>query len=248
MKLALIADIHSNIEAFDACLAHARDRGAQRFALLGDLVGYNADPVAVVARAMQLVEAGAAVAVQGNHDAAAAGDVSERMNEAAAAAIRWTQRQLAPHQADFLRSLPLVLREGSVCLVHASAAAPERWVYVMDTRAAAASLDAAESPYVFCGHVHDPLLYYMGADRRPQPFLPVAGISIPVARHRRWLSIVGSCGQPRDGDPRARYALFDIDRALLTFHRIDYDQATAAGKVRRAGLPEEFARRLESGR
>ena len=248
LKLALIADIHSNIEAFEACLDHARAHGAQRFALLGDLVGYNADPVAVVERAQRMISAGDAIAVLGNHDAAASGDLHERMNDAASEAIRWTRQQLAPALADFLRGLPLRITQDGICFVHASAAAPERWTYVFDARAAAASLDAVDTPYVFSGHVHDPLLYYMGADHRPQPFIPVSGIPIPVARHRRWLGIVGYCGQPRDGDPRASYALLDVARNMLTFYRVAYDLAAAARKVRRAGLPEEFARRLESGR
>lgn len=248
MKLALIADIHSNLDAFEACLAHARDHGADRFAFIGDIVGYNADPGPVIERVRQML-AHEAVAVLGNHDAAVAADHGhERMNDAASVAIRWTRQQLSADQRAFLGGLPPVVRDERICFVHASAASPERWIYVADSRQAAASMDAAALPYVFSGHVHEPLLWYMGADRRPQPFLPVAGIPIPVAPHRRWLGIVGSCGQPRDGDPRARYALFDGERGMLTFHRVDYDWAAAARKVRAAGLPEELARRLETGR
>jgi diadenosine tetraphosphatase ApaH/serine/threonine PP2A family protein phosphatase len=91
------------------------------------------------------------------------------------------------------------------------------------------------------------VLYFIGADQRPQPFLPMPGVPIPVPRHRRWLAIVGSCGQPRDGTPAACYATFDPERALLTYHRVPYDYEAAARKVRAAGLPEEFARRLERG-
>jgi diadenosine tetraphosphatase ApaH/serine/threonine PP2A family protein phosphatase len=245
VKLALFADIHSNLEALEACLAHARARGADRYAFLGDLVGYNADPVAVVDRVRGCVEEGA-LAVQGNHDAAI-GDPATELNDTAARAIDWTRRQLRPDQAAFLAGLPLLRREGDLCFVHASAASPRSWIYLYDTASAGESMAAAGTAYVFSGHVHEPTLYFVGADNRPQPFLPVAGVPIPVARHRRWLAIAGSVGQPRDGRPAACYALFDAEKALLTFLRVPYDHQAAAAKVRAAGLPELFARRLEAG-
>lgn len=247
MRLALLADVHSNLEALDACLEHARSRGIERFVFLGDLVGYNADPEAVLSRVMDMVNRGAAVAVRGNHDAAVAGDDHERMNDAAALAVHWTRERLPAAMTQFLAELPLTIRQGRMFFVHASAAAPGRWTYVSDTLRAAASMEAAQATHIFSGHVHEPVLYYMGADDRPQPFLPVYGIPIPVGRHRHWLAIVGSCGQPRDGDPAARYVDMDVDKALLTFHRVPYDQFSAARKVRDAGLPEEFAKRLETG-
>jgi diadenosine tetraphosphatase ApaH/serine/threonine PP2A family protein phosphatase len=246
VKLALLADLHSNLEAVQACIEHARRQGADRFVFLGDLVGYNADPVAVVELVRDHAMAGAVV-IKGNHDAAAAGDSSAFMNEAAAEAILWTSRQLNADQSDFLAGLPLTARAGDLFFVHASAASPERWGYIHDGLRAAASMDAAQATYVFCGHVHDPVLYYMGADQRPQPFPPMPGAPIPVGRHRRWLAIVGSCGQPRDGRPAAWYATFEPERSLLTYHRVPYDYETAARKVRAAGLPDEFARRLETG-
>ncbi|HTY98939.1 MAG TPA: metallophosphoesterase family protein [Rhodocyclaceae bacterium] len=244
--LALIADIHSNLEALEACLEHARGQGAQAFAFLGDLVGYNADPVAVVDRVRACVEEGA-IAVRGNHDAAVGG-VAESMNPAAATAIEWTRHRLRPDQAEFLAGLPLTVRRDDSFFVHAGAAAPERWNYVRNGLQAAASLDAACSRYVFGGHVHEQVLYFLAADDRAEAFTPTPGAPIPVARHRRWLALVGSAGQPRDGSPAACYALFDPARAQLTFHRVPYDHQAAAAKVRAAGLPEEFARRLETGR
>ena len=248
MKIALFADIHSNLEAFEACIDVARARGADRFVFLGDLVGYNADPVAVIERVRGLMRDEGAIAIQGNHDAAAAGEASPNMTEGALRTILWTREQLSAEQRKFLADLPLTARNETILYVHASAAAPERWGYVHDGLRAAASLDATDATYVFSGHVHDPVLYYMGTDHRPQPFLPANGVPIPVGRHRRWLAIVGSCGQPRDGNPASCFALFDTTLRMLTFHRVSYDAAAAATKVRRAGLPEEFARRLETGR
>jgi diadenosine tetraphosphatase ApaH/serine/threonine PP2A family protein phosphatase len=101
---------------------------------------------------------------------------------------------------------------------------------------------------VFCGHVHQQQLYYRAADGHPMAFAPVPDVPVPLAAHRNWLAIVGSVGQPRDGDPRAMYALFDVAQARLSFHRIAYDHTAAAAAIRAAGLPESFATRLERGR
>jgi diadenosine tetraphosphatase ApaH/serine/threonine PP2A family protein phosphatase len=248
MKLALIADVHANLEGLRACLDHAASRGADRHAFLGDLVGYGADPGPVVDLVRWHVERGA-LAVKGNHDQAAveAGD-AVRMRRAAERVIDWTRAHLDPAQREFLAALPLVVREDRLFLVHASPEDPREWVYVTDPARAAAGL-AASSPatWVFCGHVHEPVLYTVGAAPRPVAFHPVPGVEIPVPPHRRWLAVVGSAGQPRDGNTAACYAMLDTDRAVLTFHRVPYDWRVAAAKVRAAGLPESLARRLERG-
>ena len=246
MKLALFADIHGNLEALDACLAHARSLGADRYAFLGDLVGYGADPLAV----LDLIEqhqANGAVVVLGNHDAAAIGAGAGAMNAHAQAAIEWTRAQLGERQRAFLARLPLVVKQDNMLFVHASAAAPARWTYVTGPAEAEQSLAAAAASYVFCGHVHEQKLYYSGAGGQFMPFQPVPAVPIPLTRQRQWLAIVGAAGQPRDGNNAACYALFDQERERLTFFRILYDHGTAARKVRAAGLPERLARRLERG-
>jgi diadenosine tetraphosphatase ApaH/serine/threonine PP2A family protein phosphatase len=246
MKLALFADIHSNLEAITACLAHARALGADRYAFLGDLVGYGADPVAVLDLIEQHAADGAAV-VLGNHDAAAIGRSAELMNAHAQAAILWTRTQLGPRQRAFIDALPLTIEDEDMLFVHASAAEPARWTYVTDAAAAEQSIGAGNSKYIFCGHVHEQNLYYIGTGGRPMPFHPVPGTPIPTTRNRQWLAIVGSAGQPRDGNNAACYAFFDRERERLTFFRIPYDYAAAAQKVRSAGLPERLALRLERG-
>ena len=246
MKLALFADIHSNLEAITACLAHAQALGADRYAFLGDLVGYGADPVAV----LDLIErhaANGAVVILGNHDAAAIGRSADRMNANAEAAIAWTRAQLGPRQRAFLETLPLTIKDDNMLFVHASAAAPGQWTYVTDPAEAEQSIGAGNANYIFCGHVHEQKLYYMGAGGRPMPFRPVPGTPIPTGRHRQWLAIVGSAGQPRDGYNAACYAFFDRERERLTFFRVPYDHRTAAQKIRAAGLPERLALRLEHG-
>lgn len=247
MKLALLADLHANLEATEACLEHARAAGADAHAFLGDLVGYGADPAAVVDLVAAHVARGA-LAVLGNHDAAAVAGGAGTMHEDAAAAVAWTHARLSPGQRAFLAALPLVARAGAMLLVHASADAPEEWTYVDDERSAARSLEAAApARYVLCGHVHAPVLWYTGAAARPVPFRPVPGVAIPVPPHRRWLAVAGSAGQPRDGNPAASYAMLDVEGATLTFHRVAYDRAAAAAKVRAAGLPQALAARLERG-
>ncbi|HEY6099944.1 MAG TPA: metallophosphoesterase family protein [Anaeromyxobacter sp.] len=247
MKLALLADIHANLEALQAVLAHAREQGPDRFAVLGDVVGYGADPGPVVDAVAALVEGGA-LAVRGNHDdATVAGDV-DSMHHAAGEAIAWTRHRLSPGQRAFLAGLPLVVREDRLFLVHASPEEPEEWIYVTDPVRASFALEAAApATWVFCGHVHEPVLYTQGAAARPVPFRPVPGVAIPVPPRRRWLAVVGSAGQPRDRNTAACYAMLDTDRATLTFHRVPYDCRVAAEKVRAAGLPESLALRLERG-
>lgn len=247
MRWALFADIHANLEAFTVCLEHAEREGAEAHAFVGDLIGYGADPAAVI----DIVEARArqgAVVVRGNHDAAALENTAETMNPTAAKAVLWTRQQLNQRQLAFLDSLPLVVRREAILFVHASAASPADWTYVSDPARAADSLQMAKgATWVFSGHVHEPALYFATASGRPVPFRPKAGVAIPVEARRRWLAIVGSVGQPRDGRTEACWALFDDAKQTLTFHRVPYDWARAAAKVRAAGLPERLAHRLEHG-
>lgn len=245
--IALLADVHANLQALQACMRHASEHGARRFIFLGDLVGYGADPGAVLDIVAAQVAGHGAVAIQGNHDAAAvAGDDS--LVPEARAAIEWTRSRLDARQSEFLRRLPLVAREGAVCFVHASADDPGAWTYVSDAQRAARSLAATDATWCFSGHVHEQQLYYQGAGRGLIGFRPDPGMPVPVGAHRRWLAIVGSAGQPRDGNPAAAYALFDPERARLVFQRVPYDHRAAAARIRAAGLPETLAAALEQGR
>lgn len=255
MRLALLSDIHSNRQAFDACMEHARGQGAEQFALLGDLVGYGADPGYVVQQAMALATQGAIV-IGGNHDAMAVADAPPGGHDSQGAlGVPWTRGQLSPDERGFLAGLPLVAQiQDKILLVHASADAPEKWRYVDNETVAAQCLDAAvglaRASHVFCGHVHHQTLYFRGTGRRLMRFAPQAGVAIPVPAYRHWVATVGSVGQPRDGDMRAMYALLDTERWQLRFERVPYAFAEAAAAIRATGgaLPEAFARRLETGR
>ena len=244
MKLALLSDLHANLEALDACMAHARAAGVEHWAVLGDLVGYGPDPVAVVDRVTALASRGAAV-VAGNHDLAALDGETRSMHEAATAAVDWTRRQLGPPQLAFLRGLPLAVSWGDVLFVHASAESPRAWIYVDDAQRAARCLERSTARYVFVGHVHEQALYHLGPGRRPVRFEPTPAVPIPVPPHRRWLAVVGSVGQPRDGNTAAAYAMADLGRGTLTFHRVPYDWRATVRKMRAAGLPEALVHVLE---
>jgi diadenosine tetraphosphatase ApaH/serine/threonine PP2A family protein phosphatase len=243
--IALLADIHGNREAMTACLADAERKAAERYVFLGDLVGYGADPGWVIDRAMEYVARGA-IAILGNHDAAAAGQ-QVVMNETAAAAIIWTRGQLDAVQRNFLEKLPLSVEDGGRLYVHASADEPARWHYVLDANRARKSLQATPAQQTICGHVHSPALYLLSQTGKLFGFTPTAGVAIPLLGSRRFLAVLGAVGQPRDHNPAACYALLDEARNMLTYIRVPYDVASAARKIRDAGLPPVLAARLEQG-
>lgn len=246
MRIALLTDIHANREAFEACLRDAERRGAQRFVLLGDLVGYGADPGFVIARARELAARGAVI-LKGNHDEAAVIDRGGMTSDAAAAAA-WTRGVLDDSQKAFLRALPLEVEEEDRLYVHASAADPARWHYVRDAEDARRGLHAVHSRVVLCGHVHVPALYGLTAAAKLVSFRPVTDAPVPLTRPRRWLVVLGAVGQPRDGDPAAAWSMLDEGANSLTIHRVPYDIDGAARRIREAGLPDALAARLARGR
>jgi predicted phosphodiesterase len=247
-RIGLFADLHSNLEAFEACMSRAEQLGVTRMVFLGDIVGYNADPVAVIDRIADLVDAKKAIAILGNHDEAVFKDSRNQMNASANAAIEWTKVQLKQSHIDFLKSLPLIVNEEKICFVHASAHNPADWNYVTDSMSAWHCVQSSGKSYTFVGHVHEQALFYQSAVGKLIRFAPHPGEQIPVLQHRQWVSVVGSLGQPRDGNPEACFAVFEPESELLTFHREPYDHFSAANKVRRAGLPENLANRLITGR
>jgi diadenosine tetraphosphatase ApaH/serine/threonine PP2A family protein phosphatase len=245
MRVAVLSDIHANREALEACLDDAARRGAQRLVLLGDIVGYGAEPGWAVRRAMELAEAGALV-VKGNHDEAAVRDRGGMTQDAAAAAA-WTRSVLDAEAKAWLDALPLEIEEEDRLYVHADAQDPARWRYVRDAEDARRGLDAVAARIVLCGHTHVPALFGLTAAAKLVSFRPVAGVAVPLMRPRRWLAVLGAVGQPRDGDPAAAYALLDTVTSELTTIRVPYDAVAAGGKIRAAGLPERLAARLLTG-
>lgn len=245
MLIALLADIHANRQAFEACLAHARAQGAERYVLLGDYVGYGADPEWTVERVMDLVDQGA-LAVMGNHDSAVS-HPDEQMNVEARMVIEWTSGELGAGQRKFLADLPLTHTQDDRLYVHSEASAPKKWIYVQSTVEASRSLMATAAQITFCGHIHKPALYSLSATAKMTAFTPSSDAAIPMLPGRRWLAVLGSVGQPRDGNPAAAYALYDTGRRELMFCRVPYDIDQAAARIRQKGLPTWLAERLFRG-
>lgn len=246
MKTAFLSDLHANREAVESVLEHARAQGAQRWVLLGDFVGYGADPAWVVDTVRDLVRQGA-LAVMGNHDQAVVRGAAPGMRPDARHVIEWTRAQLDAGQLDFLASLPMTQQHGDQLYVHANAWAPAGWDYIQSRADAVRSLQATDARYTFCGHMHEPKLFNVSSTGKAGDFVPTPGVPIPVPPHRQWLIIPGSAGQPRDGNPAACYALLDEAAGALTFQRVPYDHESAGAKIRAADLPQRLASRLEDG-
>jgi diadenosine tetraphosphatase ApaH/serine/threonine PP2A family protein phosphatase len=244
--LALFSDIHANRPAFAACLEAARARGAERLICLGDIVGYGADPEWSVDAVMEMVAQGG-VAVRGNHDNAVA-VASETMNAEAQAAVDWTRGRLSVAERRFLAELPMSVDDDDRLYVHAEASSPARWRYVQSTTDAARSMIATTAQVTFCGHIHRPALYSMSATAKMTSFVPTANVPVQLLRGRQWLAVVGSVGQPRDGDPSACFVTFDTRTREITYCRVPYDVDTAARRIRDSGLPPWLAERLALGR
>ncbi len=246
MLIAIFADIHANRQAFTACLSQARALGAERTVLLGDYVGYGADPEWTVMSVMDLVDKGA-MAVRGNHDNAV-GELRESLNLEAQTVIEWTRGELALSERLFLKELPLILNDDERLYVHSEASKPKSWRYVTSVGDAARSLVATSARITFCGHVHRPKLYTVGPRGIITAFTPITDSVIPLLPGRRWLAVLGSVGQPRDGNPAASYVVLDTEQNELIYCRAPYDIEAAATSIRDKGLPTWLADRLFLGK
>jgi diadenosine tetraphosphatase ApaH/serine/threonine PP2A family protein phosphatase len=242
MRYAIFSDVHSNLEAFQAVLGCLAGADIGRYFFAGDIVGYGADPSACIRLLISL----AAVAVCGNHDWAVSGDLAtDDFNDAAAAAVAWTKERLSPPEKMFLHGLPLVQEESDFCLVHGTLDHPESFDYMTDRHRAAKTFYALKKDICFVGHLHQPGIFAETPDGVVD--IPASG-KRKLERQNRYIINVGSVGQPRDGDPRACFCIFDDADRTLEFRRLDYDVKKAADKITEAGLPQVLARRLYAGR
>lgn len=239
MRVAVVGDVHGNLEALEAVLARADELGAQQLVCVGDVVGYGANPRECLAT----VRARTGDVVGGNHDFGAVGKCPlEYFNSNARLAIEWTAQQLSEEERRFLCELPLVRELPWGSLVHGSFLHPEQFPYIFRVEDAAASFAQQPSASAFCGHTHLPGTFLMEEEVR---FLgdPVVHLA---DGHKRLMNC-GSVGQPRDGDSDASFALLDTEDASVEFHRVAYDIETAANKILSAGLPAFLAQRLTLG-
>ena len=240
MKIAILGDIHSNLEALETVLDDAEQQGVQQYCCVGDVVGYNANPRECLDRVRQL----GAVIVRGNHDHYCSHNESLRaFHPLAAEVVDWTRRVLTEEERDFLHRLPLIRLIDTFTLVHSTLDNPEGWGYVFDGLEADSNFAYQSTSLCFYGHTHVPMLFEKGDVVRAERYERVR-----LAMGRKYFINVGSIGQPRDGDPRAAYAIYDTTRNEVVLRRLLYDIEAAQQKIRAAGLPERLAARLAVGK
>jgi diadenosine tetraphosphatase ApaH/serine/threonine PP2A family protein phosphatase len=240
MLHAIVSDIHGNLEALEAVLADIARHEPASMVCLGDFVGYGASPNECIDRLRPMIEH----AVVGNHDLAAIGKLRlTYFNSNAAAAALWTETTLTPDNRAYLAALPYSVRWRDTLLVHASPAEPENWHYVLSPVEARAEMDAFEETVCFIGHSHYPGVFDRQEDRMRYTRTP----EIRIEKGHRYLVNVASVGQPRDGDPRAGYLLYDDLERVLRHVRLEYDLAGAMKRILDAGLPRFLAERLQWG-
>ena len=243
MRSLVLSDVHGNLEALEATLADAPPCDA--ILILGDLVGYGADPNAVIDRVRGLRRP---AIVRGNHDKVASGVASvDTFNHLARRAIMWTSDRLTPDNRVWLASLPHgpVIVDDGVEICHGSPVDEDQ--YIFDDADARRALDATRRPLCLFGHTHVPAVFRLLGET--VAMTPVtAGTVIELRKGSRYLVNCGAVGQPRDGDPRAAFGVVDHGAGTVTFSRVAYDVATAQAKMLAAGLPDALARRLSVGR
>jgi diadenosine tetraphosphatase ApaH/serine/threonine PP2A family protein phosphatase len=244
LRTLIVSDTHANTEGLRAVIADAEQRGgADALWCAGDIVGYGAEPAEIIAE----LRSRDVLSVAGNHDRAATGLMdTDEFNPIAADAARWTTDALRTDDRAWLDALPLTLTIGEFTIVHGSLREP-LWEYLDDPPAARAQFERQETPYSIVGHSH--LQFWCEERDGSSPLFHLArdGDSIELGATRLILN-PGSSGQPRDGDPRAGYMLYDDAARTIAWHRVEYDAEAAGRKIISAGLPEQLARRLLVGR
>lgn len=247
MRYLILTDIHANLEALDTCLSDAQARGYDRTLVLGDLIGYGADPNAVVERVRALEPA---AIVRGNHDKVAFGlEQAEGFNAVAKSAARWMLQVLTPENRAWVAALPQgpTAVDDLVEICHGSPADED--AYIFDEADARLALESATRPLCLFGHTHYPVTFALsnGSFTRRGPAAE-AEARLDLSEGTKYLLNPGSVGQPRDGDPRAAYAIVDTGAKRVELFRLMYPLEAAQAKVINAGLPDVLARRLAAGR
>ncbi len=242
MRYAILADIHANLAAFTAVLEDVKGRGdVEEIWCLGDIVGYGPEPH----QCIEVLRQHSGICVAGNHDWAAIGKIDTvDFNPDAAAAARWTAGQLGTEDRQYLEGLPLVIEKGDFMLVHGSPREPI-WEYVLSNATACENFAFFKSQFCLVGHSHAPAVFREeNGSCSLSEMLPGTDLRLGKAR---LIINPGGVGQPRDGDPRAAYAVYDGETTTMAFYRVPYDIAATQAKMLHAGLPVRLASRLSYG-
>jgi predicted phosphodiesterase len=247
MRYLVLTDIHANLEALDTCLADARDRQYDQTLVLGDLVGYGADPNAVIDRVVALKPL---AVVRGNHDKVACGvEQAEGFNAVAKSAARWTLEVLTPENREWVAALPQGPTEVDDFVEICHGSPFDEDAYIFDELDAVRALKVSTRPLCLFGHTHYPVTFELSGES-----IESLGSSVEASTHVRmrdgcrYLINPGSVGQPRDGDPRAAYAIADTGARRVELYRVKYRVEAAQAKILEAGLPDVLAQRLAVGR
>ncbi len=240
MRYAILADIHGNLEALQTVLEDTRAQGCTHYVCLGDVVGYGANPK----QCLDTIRSMNMPVVKGNHDEyVSVDDDPEGFNDAAAEAVTWTRAQLSEEDRKWLRDLKYFRLVANFSIVHATLDAPQRWGYVFEKLEAAASFTYQNTQVCFFGHTHVPVAFVRDTSVRGGTYS-----KFRVEPGKKYFVNVGSSGQPRDGNPKAAYVIYDLAQQSVELRRLGYDIPTAQRKIREAGLPERLAARLALGR
>jgi len=241
VKIGIYSDVHSNLEALETVLEALDRERVDRTLCLGDLVGYGPNPNECVTRVMQSADD----ILAGNHDHAALGLLSLRdFNNSAAEAMEWTWDVLTPVSAEFLGRLPLTVHLGKTMAVHATPDAPEEWNYIQKEADIVRNMEILETHVCFIGHSHIPVVFV----RNEKGEILIQDASeIRIREGSSYLINVGSVGQPRDGDPRAAYGIFDTEERCFRLKRLNYPVDRVQKKMVAEGLPKMLIERLGFG-
>ncbi|MBL7958649.1 metallophosphoesterase family protein [bacterium] len=236
MRIAVISDIHANLEALTKALNVIDDQKPDEIICLGDVVGYGPDPD----QCIDIVRKRSNIILMGNHDYAVTHiEATENFNPIAKEAVLWTREQISEDNLDFLSLLPYTHKLNDIYFVHSTPQEPEEWHYVFTWNDAMTQFDHFEEKVCFIGHSHVPQIYYHDTSTT---------MSFSLSKETKYLINVGSIGQPRDGNPRLSFGIFDTDKWYYQPHRAEYDMEVTAQKIRERGLPPFLADRLIKGR
>lgn len=242
MKYAILSDVHGNLEAFQAVLKDLTQEKVDQTFFLGDSVGYGADPN----QCIELLQGLTPFAVTGNHDWATVGLIEySYFNPLAKTAIEWTTKELTVSHQEFLKKLPLMQNHHNLTLVHATPYKPAEWDYIFSSQEASLSFQHHEQQICFIGHSHVPIAFEQDEEGKTYA---LTDTTFTLSDPHRYIINVGSVGQPRDGDPRAAYGIYNRDDSHFTLKRIPYNIEYAQKKIIEAGLPHFLALRLALGR
>ncbi len=239
-RIAILGDIHSNLDALEVVLADCRAQCVTDYLCTGDVVGYNACPH----ECLEIVRGLGCPVMMGNHDFYVCSEQDlDDFNAAAAQVVEWTRRQLSEDEIAWLRALPFTKTVKGVTLVHSTMDNPESFGYVFDNLQAEANFIMQKTPICFHGHTHCPMIY----ERTMSGVYRIDPQDFKLQMGRKYFINVGSVGQPRDGDPRATYVIYDNVEKTIQYRRLNYNIEAAQARIRAAGLPERLAARLAFG-